>query len=185
MAPVPKGTGAVSTFVSTAGVLCAAVLCWSSAVLGPLGAVLCADWHQRCWFTVDGESPKAFPRCGVRPGDPLADVIFCFAFSCLLQKLRCDCEAGGLHVVVKHLPGGLFASEGHIAAMAGEAVVLPPPTYMDDAPFLSEGDSPAELLARLAEAVVLLSRAARGLGFEVKFRGGQDRGLLCSPRSGL
>jgi hypothetical protein len=55
---------------------------------------------------------------------------------------------------------------------------LLPPTYMGDTAFLSEGASPAELLARLAEAVVLLSRAARALGFEVNFEAGNTEAFF-------
>ena len=113
-----------------------------------------SDWHQRCWFSVEGGSRKAFTRCGVRLGDPLADVVFCFAFSCLLVQLRNEMEAAGLKVSLPHLAGGIFAVGVPSAAGAPHEVELLPPTYMDDTLLFLIGDSPDELLTRLGTATV-------------------------------
>jgi hypothetical protein len=95
---------------------------------------------------------------GTMPGDPLADVALCFAVSCLLSQLCREMEAAGFRVMLPHPPGGIFASDSLPATVAHDEVELLPPTYVDDTAFHWEEDSPPGLLARLAEAAVLLRR---------------------------
>ncbi len=37
-------------------------------------------WHARNWFVVEGAPGRVCTRLGTRPGDPVADIIFCWAF---------------------------------------------------------------------------------------------------------
>jgi hypothetical protein len=145
-----------------------------------------SDWHQRCWLSVEGGSRRAFTRGGVRLGDPLADVAFCLAFSCLLCQLRSEMEAAGLKVSLPHLPGGIFAIGVPSAAVARDEFELLPPSHRDDTALFLIGDSPAGLLIHMGEAAVLLRRVARSLGFEVIFADGKTEAFFAvhGPRSG-
>jgi hypothetical protein len=60
---------------------------WCKVVVG---------WHQPCCFSLAGSSRRGFPHAGTRPGDPLAEVIFSFAFESFLQQLRASLSAAGL-----------------------------------------------------------------------------------------
>ena len=135
------------------------------------------DWHQRTWFTVEQGDVKTFPRCGVRPGDPLADVTFCLSYSCVLLKVRQAFEQANLTVRVQLAPGGIFDTLAAGGARAVD-VVVPPPTYMDDSAFLVEGASPEDVLEKLAKATSIVHRIASSYGGILNFKVGKTEGVL-------
>ena len=46
------------------------------------------EWQQLAWFIVEGSPYVYIHHIGVKPGGPVVDVLFAFAFHCVHQKLR-------------------------------------------------------------------------------------------------
>ncbi len=52
--------------------------------VAPAWAKAIGGWQSRTSFTVRNGARKIVPFAGTRPGDPLADAVFCLAFGCFL-----------------------------------------------------------------------------------------------------
>ena len=46
------------------------------------------DWHRSNWLGVSGSTDAVATSRGVRPGDPLADVVFCSVFALYVKELE-------------------------------------------------------------------------------------------------
>ena len=62
----------------------------------PFGARAAADWHRCAAFHVTGSPDMVVTHAGTKPGDPLADLIFCIAFFQCQQELQQALLDGGL-----------------------------------------------------------------------------------------
>ena len=84
---------------------------------------------------------------GTRPGDCMVDLVFGYAWACVLKKLEvymCEHDALAFFPQREHLPlFGHFASEGDHVSFAG-------PTWMDDLALCMEAASPAILTRHVA-----------------------------------
>jgi hypothetical protein len=56
------------------------------------------EWHESSWFAVKGAPELTMLKDGARPGDPLADVVFNYAFSALLETIKASFAREGLVV---------------------------------------------------------------------------------------
>ena len=117
------------------------------------------------WFTVMGEPEITATRAGSRPGDNLADVVYAFVYSRLLEHLRLSLEHEGYQTFdAVSLDESLRRLEP-CEIDAKEAPQLCDITWADDlAIFLQHGD-PHELLrrAKLTAGVMLDLCWSRGL----------------------
>ncbi len=90
-------------------------------------------------------------RAGAKPGDPLADVIFCFSFAVMVARIRQEAS-----LILSFRGAGVFK--------LGEVVseVSPPPiSYMDDLVFVVPANSPEQLLERLAVVATIAVKVSR------------------------
>ena len=67
------------------------------------------EWHRECWYGVAGSPDMVATFRGARPGDPIADMIFCCVFALLMRKLALRLAGCGVKVA---LPGDASALVG-------------------------------------------------------------------------
>lgn len=120
---------------------------------------LARDWHTGANFRVKGGSSWLLPDDGTRPGDPLADVVFCGAFFRFQQHLVMSLEASGL-VATLPVAGQHVFDNGE----APEAVGLLPPTFMDDLAVLVQADDAIALCGRVVAAAEATIASAKQFG---------------------
>ena len=103
--------------------------------------------HTSTFFWLEGQEDISRTRMGTRPGDCMADLVFGYAWACVLKKLEvymCEHDALAFFPQREHLPlFGHFASEGDHVSFAG-------PTWMDDLALCMEAASPAILTRHVA-----------------------------------
>ena len=62
-----------------------------------------ADLFRGSWFRLDNAGPLVLTRKGTRPGDPLADLLFGFAFTAYLKSAEQALRRTGHHTTVPSL----------------------------------------------------------------------------------
>ena len=132
-----------------------------------------ADWHQHCYFTVEGILDHARTLVGTRPGDPLADAVFAFAFSRFLGELSSRLRVAGLGIELPLRGTSIFGGAG----VAPSTVDLDGPAYMDDFVIPIMGPA-AELLPRIAEAGNIMLQLAAEYGLCINFKPGKTECVL-------
>ena len=129
------------------------------------------DWHLQASFRVSGSSRRVVPSTGVRPGDPLADVVFALSFLHLQKSLRDELALAGLCFEVP-VANSLFSPD------AGGTAAAPMPTYMDDLAVLLVSDDPRELPSRLAQATRIVHKVCRSFLLELNLEAGKTEALM-------
>ncbi len=99
---------------------------------------------------------------GTKPGDPLADATFRFAFAVTVACIRAEVASLGLELVVEAPGSGIFKPRGD----CGAAVVLPI-AYIDDLVLAVPADGPEQLLERLVTACSTEAKVCRRFGFRL------------------
>ena len=125
-----------------------------------------ASWHRGSWFMVRGSRRCILPSLGVRPGDPLADVVFAIAFAAFLKLLNAELAARGLQPTVAIAGPGIFRDPGAVP----DRVTAPEQTYMDDTALPIEADEAAEIFGMLENAVDAELRVAKALSASIRAR---------------
>ncbi len=138
-----------------------------------------ADWHVRTWFCVAGGSRKCFTSSGTRPGDPLADEVFCFSFAVLLFRVRTQLAGIGISLSVAQSAGGVFGE------MQESCEDVPPLAYMDDVVLLIEADTGVEVLQSIEIAASTFVVVGRSFGFDVNFAVGKSEALVINVGEGV
>ena len=144
-------------------------------------AALAAEALVGTWFSVDGAAELARTRRGVRPGDPLADVLYMFIAARCLRQVRDELRSAGLMPSLAwHAPdaGGrpslapLFGADG----AARERIELSDALYADDDAFMIV--APAMLLtARLVEAATIVAKGFGRHGLTLNFGAGKTEAV--------
>ena len=115
--------------------------------LEPVWRRAAQDWHIGCSFGVKGNEGRTMLWSGRRPGDTMADLIFCLAFLRLQMTLEERLSRRGI-VNVKGIFGGQHEED---------CTSLFNPTFMDDLAVLVEGDTPEQMLAKLSSALQIVT----------------------------
>ncbi len=89
-------------------------------------SLLC-DWSSNSWFAVRDGSNKIWTRLGVKPCDPLADLIFALSFFAFQISLLLELQKAGIHAEVTLRGDGIFAKDEPT-----RSVPLATNTYLDD-----------------------------------------------------
>ena len=70
---------------------------------------LVRDWHACCSFAVAGSKRRIHTFSGVRPGDPLAHVVFCMIFRKVQTEVKRRLAEAGLEVILERAGTSMFA----------------------------------------------------------------------------
>ena len=144
---------------------------WGAA---PWAAQAVADWHACSYYQVDDDPRVACPVTGVRPGDPLADLVFNACMAVLLRDLRGKLRDEGLLWSTPLAEGGPFAAD----APATSEVDQDGPTWVDDETVFCCDSCPVRLLMRTRRIVELVDASARRHGLQLNVAPGKTEVLL-------
>ena len=125
------------------------------------------------WFMVSGAARIARGRCGTRPGDPLADIIFGFVMTRIRKRIREALRAEGL-VETVHWSG--VRDLGGLGG-AGMEVDVADFLYADDDAFPVVGPA-AEIIPRVRKAACIVSDVVGGFGLRVNFKRRKTEALV-------
>ena len=132
-----------------------------------------ADWHRHCHFEVAGVASIFQTHVGTRPGDPLADVVFVYAFSRFIRLLHTRLLEQGLAPQVPLAGRSIFPEAGAPLQDVG----LGTPAFMDD--FCVPVVAPAaEVLGRLAATAVIVAATASEFGLTLNFKAGKTEAIV-------
>ena len=102
--------------------------------------------HASTHFWMDGQDDVSRTTVGTRPGDCMADLVFGFAWACVLKKLQCYMEEIGAlpHFAAhEHIP--LF---GHFPPLQEQRSFVGP-TWMDDLAVCTLANCPETLVSQI------------------------------------
>ena len=114
------------------------------------------------WFRMDQHVPLVATSAGVRPGDPLADVLFAVSFSAYAKAVQEALSAAGLATT---LPASAAAPPWG----PREPVPLGPASWADDFAAMHAADDHLALLALVREATSLYLTHATANGIQLAF----------------
>ena len=115
------------------------------------------------WFRMDRHEPLVATAAGVRPGDPLADVLFAVSFSAYVQSVQGALKAEGLETT---LPPGRQRPPWEAPS---EPVILGPASWADDFAALHTADKPDILVTRVVRATGVYLTHATANGIQLSF----------------
>ena len=125
-----------------------------------------ADWHRHTAFGVAGGQRTVELWNGCRPGDPLADVAFCFVFAEVQRELREAVDGLGYHTELAYNKGSIFPTGGPTE----DERRIEEPTFMDDMACLVAGDSPEELVQRVVSIAELFAGILAKYGMSLNMK---------------
>ena len=111
---------------------------------------------------------------GVRPGDPIADMIFCCVFALFMQELAPRLARYGVKVALPCLASSLFGSVG--PPLPRDAALIF--AYIDDFAVPIEAECPNRLLDVLLATADVIDLLAAEFGMEVNFSPGKTEALV-------
>ena len=119
---------------------------------------------QGTWFTTDPTQACIYQtECGTTPGSPLADIAFQLALELAIRSLSEHLSAEGLAATVGVQPD---QASSH------------PTSWLDDVAVMLEAPTPAELVPRVARAVVLIQQYMSTVGIQLNFQPGKSEVML-------
>ena len=129
------------------------------------------------WLSTQPDGTRvATSVSGTRPGDPLADALFGYAFSCFLNAIRGDMVKAGIQATVSW--DGKRSIEEADSHTMPEAVELDAPTWADDVAILLQADDPAHLVSALKQAAGIVHSRLSELGLNMNLQPGKSAGLV-------
>ena len=131
------------------------------------------DWHAGSAFAAKGAHHRYVPMSGVKPGDPMADMMFNFVFHLFQVGYIAALREAGLLPLVQGAAQGLLGD-----SLLQEQVEVLPPTFFDDMVVLLEAPTPEGLVSSLSQATSLAIACAAKLGFLVNFRPGKTEAVI-------
>ena len=144
--------------------------------LEPVWRRAAQDWHSGCSFGVKGNEGRTMLWSGTRPGDTMADLIFCIAFLRFQMTLEERLTRRGIVNVTASARKGIFDRQHE------EDCTSPfNPTFMDDLAVLVEGDTPEKMLAKLSSALQTVKEVCQENALTLNMSA--RRRQLCSYRA--
>ena len=142
-----------------------------------------SDLFRGSWFRMDHTGPLVATRRGTRPGDPLADLLFAFAFSAYLRSAEEALRRNNLHTFV---PPAKYPLPDLLPDIAGpEPPEMGCLAWADDYSHLQMHKCPTALCERVRAATGVLLTHATANGMELTFERDKTAVLLSSdcPRA--
>ena len=130
------------------------------------------------WFSVVGSEEITRTRTGSRPGDTMADLIFAFIYSHLLQTMRLALEDEGFVTQDSLEYSEAFKTFECQDIEMQHAPSLLDVTWADDLLLLQSNQDSRELLRRTALAGGLLSDLCSRRGLQLNYKAGKTECLL-------
>ena len=133
-----------------------------------------ADWHRCAAFHVPGSPDMVVTHAGTKPGDPLADLIFCIAFFQYQQELQQTLSDEGLLI---HLPKpgpSLLEPCDDLT----ESVPFGTPAFFDDFFVPLVNDAPAGLLEDIQKTVACLISVGHRFGISINTSEGKTEAMI-------
>ena len=115
------------------------------------------------WFRLDCHAPLVATSAGVRPGDPLADVLFAVSFSAYTRAVQCALRAAGLETLLPPC-----ARQPPWDTPNGP-VELGPASWADDFAALHAAATPGGLVQRVVSATGVFLTHATSNGIQLAF----------------
>ncbi|CAE7236988.1 CFDP2 [Symbiodinium sp. KB8] len=115
------------------------------------------------WFRMDRHVPLVATAAGVRPGDPLADVMFAVSFSAYARSVQTAIDAEGLQTT---LPPSRLTPPWEVTA---GSLVLGPASWADDFAAMHEASTPQMLVQRVTKVTSLYLTHATANGIQLSF----------------
>ena len=140
----------------------------------PFWARAAADWHRCAAFHVPGSLDMIVTHAGTKPGDPLADLIFCIAFFQYQQELLQALSDKGLLI---HLPKpGPFLLEP--CDDFAESIPFGTPAFFDDFFVPLVYDAPAGHLEDIQKTVACLISVGHRFGISINTSEGKTEAMV-------
>ena len=143
-----------------------------------------ADLFRGSWFRLDNAGPLVLTRKGTRPGDPLADLLFGFAFTAYLKSAEQALRRTGHHTTVPSLVDTTVWDQWEPVHELGCLA------WADDYAHLQTAATQPALLCQVVGATSVLVTQASANGMQLSFAADKTAVLLCSacsrePRDGV
>ena len=156
------------------------------AVLSDLGAseqvqAQIQDAMQGTWFRIDAHELLTWTRCGTRPGDPAADILFALSFSVFLHRVQCSLGEKELLPDLGSTPQDLeWTREMEETASPHGPIILGAPAWADDFFLPQQGSSRPNLLCRTRRTMECTLALATSIGMKLTFASDKTAVLLPS-----
>ena len=142
--------------------------CLLSLGVPPFWTRAAADWHRCAAFHIPGSPDMVVTHAGTKPGDPLADLIFCIAFFQCQQELQ--------QALLDEASPGPFLLEQHDGFV--ESMPFGAPAFFDDFFVASVNDSPAGLLGDVQKTVACLISVGHRFGISINTSEGKTEAMI-------
>ena len=136
-----------------------------------------ADLFRGSWFRLDNTGSLVLTRKGTRPGDPLADLLFGFAFSAYLKSAELALAKAGYVTAVPQLAGANVWEQWEPVSSIGCLA------WADDYAHLQTAESQMDLHNRVVGATSILVTQASANGMQLSFAADKTAVLLCTACS--
>ena len=133
---------------------------------------LLQEVYTGTWFRMDRHSPLIATAAGVRPGDPLADVLFAVSFSAYAAAVGHALREADLHTTLPPCQG---TYPGLVAAGPLE---LGPASWADDFAAMHAARTPRDLVLRVCAATSLYVTHATANGIQLAFATDKTAAIL-------
>ena len=145
-----------------------------------------ADWHAHSFFHVRHSEWTYRLVSGVRPGDPLADLIFNACMTSFIQELRECLIKEGLLVRMKNLDGNpLDQAETRDVQNQESEIDLDGPTWVDDHAIFTVARDPNDIVCNIRTIMVTLEAVAARHGFCLNTRKGKTECVITFAGKGI
>jgi hypothetical protein len=134
---------------------------------------LISEWHQNCWYVVNGSDREFYLRDGVRPGDPVADLFFNYAFRALLSDVNAQFAIEKLAPTIAK-----GSSSGCWDEQSVGVVPLLGPTWVDDHVVMIEHEESQGMLGKLRRAMDIFDSVAKTHGMQVNYGEGKTEAIV-------
>ena len=126
------------------------------------------------WFCMKRDGRPSMTQRGSRPGDTVADILFSFALSRLLQQITAVLKAEDILTIIPW--SGTRYSTAPTEPRTN--IELLGPTWADDLCVLTSATDPQAILRKLHRMTVVIARHLSVAGLEVNFKRGKTEACI-------
>ena len=139
---------------------------------------LIAGMHVGTWFSPHGMRDRIVQTfAGVRPGNPMADVLFVVVLGHVLKGVQDELEWAGL-LTQLDVHDDVEAWSSCVSSQVSRSVPLSQISYMDDIALPLQASCPLELLEKVTSATEILDRHLISHNLRLNFKPGKTEAVL-------